>query len=201
MDREIALEDRHSGQFVPARLIERIDVNYARHADDLWRTFEAAEVAQATARGVVLPPQQHSHWRWEKKVTIVGHLLPYPTLAVECNGDPQGLMLLETDGKFAEAPGQSGKPLVYVVFLATAPWNLPTVVKRPRFRGVGTGLMRAAIEVSIDLDFKGRIGLHSLHQSESYYEALGMTALGRDPKKENLNYYEMTPEQATAFLR
>lgn len=199
-EREVALEDRLSGQFVPAKLLERIDVAYARRTDDLWVTFLAAEAAKLQVNGVTLLPPQHSHWRWGRKVAIVAHLLPYPTLAIEFEGDAQGLMLLETDGKFGLLPAQIGKPLVYVVFLATAPWNLPAVVQRPRFRGVGSVLMRAAVEMSVDLGFKGRIGLHSLPQSEKFYEGIGMTALGRDLDKENLNYCEMTPEQAMAFL-
>jgi GNAT superfamily N-acetyltransferase len=201
MDGEIALEDRHSGQFVPAALIERVDVAYARRTDDLWVTFLAAEVAKAQTEGVALQLPEHAHWRWETKVAIIQHLLSYPTLAIEFEGDAQGLMMLKTDGEFARLPVQSGKPLVYVVFLATAPWNLPMVVRRPRFRGVGTVLMRAAVEMSVDLGFKGRIGLHSLPQAEPFYENLGMTAGGCDPDKENLNYCEMTPEQAAAFLR
>lgn len=201
MDREVALEDQHAGQFVPAQLLERIDVAYARRTDDLWLTFYAAEIANAQASGHVLTPPQHAHWRWERKVAIVGHLLPYPTLAIEFEGEAQGLMLLETDSKFARLPGQIGKPLVYVVFLAAAPWNLPALVRRPRFRGVGTMLMRAAVEMSVELGFKGRVGLHSLLQSERFYECLGMTTLGHDPDKENLTYHEMTPEQAAAFLR
>lgn len=174
---------------------------YARRADDLWVPFLAAEVAKAQANGVELSLPQHANWRWEKKVAIVGHLLPYPTLAVEFESDAQGLMLLETDGKFGRLPTQSSKPLVYVVFLATAPWNLPAIVQRPRFRGVGTMLMRAAVEMSVELGFKGRIGLHSLPQAESFYETLGMTAVERDVDKENLIYCEMTPERAAAFLR
>lgn len=201
VNREVALEDRHSGQFVRALLIERIDVAYARRTDDLWVTFLAAEVAKAQAAGITLPLPQHAHWRWERKVAIVGHLLPYPTLAVEFEGDAQGLMLLETDGKFGRLPGQTGRPLVHVVFLATAPWNLPAIVQRPRFRGVGTILLRAAVEMSLDLGFKGRIGLHSLPQSEAFYASLGMIGMGQDPDKENLTYFEMAPAQAEAFIR
>lgn len=201
MRREVALEDRHAGEFVAATLIDRIDAAYARRADDLWLTFLTAEIAKAHASGSPLQVPEHAHWRWERKVATVGHLLLYPTSAVEFEGDAQGLMLLKTDGEFARSPGQVGRPLVYVVFLATAPWNLPAVVARPRFRGVGTMLLRAAVESSVDLGFKGRLGLHALPQSEAFYAGIGMTEWGHDPQKENLNYFEMTPEQAAAFLR
>jgi GNAT superfamily N-acetyltransferase len=201
MRREVVLEDRHTGNYVAATFLDRIDATYARHADDLWLTFLAAEMAKAHASGSPLAVPEHAHWRWERKVATVGHLLLYPTSAIEYDGDAQGLMLLKTDGEFARSPGQVGRPLVYVVFLASAPWNLPTVVARPRFRGVGTMLLRAAVETSVNLGFKGRIGLHALRQSEAFYASIGMTVWGQDPKKENLNYFEMTPEQVAAFLR
>ncbi|QNP41726.1 GNAT family N-acetyltransferase [Lysobacter solisilvae (ex Woo and Kim 2020)] len=199
--REIALEDLHAGQFVRATLLDRIDVEFAGRADDRWLTFTAAEVAQARAEGKELSPPQHLHWRWQRKVDAARNLLPYPTMAIECEGDAQGLMLLKTDGEFGRLPAQAGKPLVYVVFLATAPWNLPAIVDRPRFRGVGHTLMRAAVELSQELGFKGRVGLHSLSQAEAFYERLGMTLLDRDIDKENLRYCEMTQESAEALLR
>jgi hypothetical protein len=60
--------------------------------------------------------------------------------------------------------------------------------------------MRAAVEASIDLEFKGRIGLRALSKAEPFYERHGMTCLGRDIDDPN-KYYEMTPEQAQAFLK
>lgn len=198
---EVALEDRHAGRIIPATLIERIDIAYARRTDDLWLTFLAAEVSKAQAENRPLVHPEHAHWRWEHKVTLAGHLLAYPTLAIEFEGDAQGLMMLKTDGEFARLPGEMGKPLVYVVFLATAPWNLPSVVMRPRFRGVGTVMLRSAIEISFELGFKGRLGLHSLSQSEHFYTRSGLTELGNDLEKENLSYFEMTPAQASAFIR
>lgn len=198
---DAALEDRRASCVVPATLIDRIDVAYAKRVDDLWLTFLTAEMAEAEAAGTPLVLPEHAHWRWTRKVELTVHLLPYPTLAIECEGQPQGLMTLKTDGETARLPNEQGKPLVYVVFLASAPWNLPAVVARPRFRGAGTTLLRAAIETSLDLGFKGRIALHSLSKAETFYARSGMTALGKDPKKENLEYFEMTSVQAMAFIR
>lgn len=39
----------------------------------------------------------------------------------------------------------------------------------PRLRGVGTALVTAAVALSEDEGFKGRIGLHSLPQAEDFY--------------------------------
>jgi hypothetical protein len=67
---------------------------------------------------------------------------------------------------------------------------------------VGSLLVRAAIELSREEGFKGRIGLHSLPQSNAWYANMcGMTDLGADPGySHQLRYFEMTPEQAEAFL-
>jgi hypothetical protein len=48
--------------------------------------------------------------------------------------------------------------------------------------------------------FKGRIGLHSLPQADEFYRLRGMTDLGTDQTNQNLRYFEMTAEQARAFL-
>ena len=189
-----------SGEFIDAQLTERVDIDFARRADTNWQAFFAAEMAKATNAGNLIAVPEHDHWRWELKVAATAHLLSYPTFGLECDGDVQGLMLLQTDGEFCRLSESTGSPLVYVMFLASAPWNVPPMVPQPRFRGVGTLLMRAAVEASIDLGFKGRVGLHSLHRSESWYDRIGMTDLGSDGKKQGLKYYEMNAAAAAAFL-
>lgn len=67
--------------------------------------------------------------------------------------------------------------------------------------GVGSILMHAIVELSKEQEFKGRVGLHSLPQANSFYaNTCGMTDLEIDPAKEGLHYFEMTPEQAEAFI-
>ena len=55
--------------------------------------------------------------------------------------------------------------------------------------------------LSEELEFHGRIGLHSLPQANGFYaDTCGMTDLGADPDYEGLRYFEMTPEDAQAFI-
>lgn len=61
-------------------------------------------------------------------------------------------------------------------------------------------LLTAAIALSYEEGFKGRIGLHSLPQADAFYRRIGMTDLGPDPACQNLRYFEMTVEQARAFF-
>lgn len=196
----VFLRRNATGELVEAILHERVDVAYARRADHAWLTFLAAAEAKANTEGVTFAHQEHGHWKWEAKVAYSERLLSCPTLAIECEGETQGLMLLKTDGHFAMLAPDKDKPLVYITYLATAPWNLPSVVGKPRFSGAGSVLMAAAIHMSLEAEFNGRLGLHSLPQAERFYDCNGFVALGADPKKENLKYYELGAEAAAAFL-
>jgi hypothetical protein len=111
----------------------------------------------------------------------------------------QGLMLV-SDFRSVRLQVQFGKPIVYVEFVATAPWNRPEVQKPPKYRGVGTVMVAAAIELSCGLDYRGRIGLHSLPAAAPFYrDKCGLIELGRDAEHPNLTYFEMTENQAQKF--
>lgn len=196
----VFLRRNDTGGLVDATLRVRIDGAYARQVDDTWLTFLAAAEAQALAQGKQLAHLEHGHWNWEAKVADSARLLSCPTLAVECEGETQGLMLLRTDGNFAQLPSEKGKPLVYVIYLAAAPWNLAAIVEKPRFSGLGNVMLNAAVQFSLEVEFKGRIGLHSLPQAEGFYERNGFQDLGVDSDKEHLKYYELSPEAAARFL-
>lgn len=119
---------------------------------------------------------------------------------VECGVDMQGLMLVSTAGHPCRIPEQRGKDQVYVEFVATAPWNWPELVAEPRYGLVGRVLIATAVNLSVAEGFRGRIGLCSLPQAETFYaNNCGMTDHGIDAK-ERLRYFEMTPDQAAAFL-
>ncbi len=111
----------------------------------------------------------------------------------------QGLAQINLTKSCCE-PSQAGRPLVYLDYLEVAPWNRPELGITPRLRGTGSALVTAAIALSDEEGFKGRIGLHSLPQADSFYRKIGMTDLGHDPAYQNLRYFEMTAEQAHAFL-
>lgn len=167
-----------------------------------WKPLIEARVQDLTRQGIPRDQwPQHAHWDWEMKAGYVAGLLAYQMLGIECEGEMQGLMLIGTAGKLCRIAVQTGKQLVYVHFLATAPWNDRDFTPDPRYGGVGKIFLASAIQLSIDNGFKGRIGLHSLPQAEAFYSGCGMTDVGPDPSPgaQNLRYYEMTPEQAQAF--
>ena len=83
---------------------------------------------------------------------------------------------------------------------STAPWNRAKLVKDPRYKGVGIALLGTAISKSVELGFSGRIGLHSLQQSESWYQGIEeLTDVEYDTAKK-MRYFEMTEAGATSFF-
>lgn len=145
---------------------------------------------------------QSRHWNWRQKAAVMQNLLANPGFSVMCGGMTQGMMFVDLAAHRCELPEQAGKHLVYVDFLENAPWNRKELLfDPPSYRGVGSLLMRAAIELSKAEGFKGRLGLHALPQAEKWYAgSCGMTDMGVDKNKDGLRYFEMTVAQAEAFI-
>lgn len=94
-------------------------------------------------------------------------------------------MLVNLTKLTARLPSHRGKDLAYIEFVSTAPWNRPEISGIQQFHGVGLNMVRAAIELSRNEGFYGRIGLHSLPQAATFYSGIcGMSELGADR-----NYY------------
>jgi hypothetical protein len=144
---------------------------------------------------------QSRHWNWRQKSTALLGFLAHQGFSVVCNGMTQGMMVVDTTLHRCRIPEQEKKELVYVEFIENAPWNRPELRDPPLYRGVGSILLRAAIALSQEMEFKGRIGLHSLPQANGFYaNHCGMTDLGLDEAHQGLRYFEMTAEQADAFI-
>jgi hypothetical protein len=194
---------RADGQSVEGALLDAITEQQMVDWEDHWIPARNANKVRLKTAGVdrALWPQSN-HWDWRQKASAFIGNLATPGFSVVCEGMTQGMMFLDTLPS-ARLQSQAGKPMVYVSYLEVAPWNrrdVPGDVQR--FRPVGAILMRAAIAYSREQGFKGRIGLHSLPQSNDWYaNKCGMADLGMDAGCQNLRYFEMTPEIADAFER
>jgi len=197
----VFLTDRQTGKSVEAELVETISEADLRAFEIEWKPLTVAKIREMMARGISPADwPENWHWQWRDKVNAISGLLAFQTFALRCEGKLQGLMQLNTSRYRCRVPEQAGKDLVYIDYVETAPWNRRAIVDAPRFGGVGTIMIRAAIEVSRDQEFRGRIGLHSLPSAEAFYaKACGMTDLGLDGTYEGLRYFEMTSVQADAF--
>lgn len=197
----VHLLDLHSGQGVEAELIDSIGEQQLIDWETKWQPALFDTLKRLAEQGVprALWPQSR-HWDWPRKVAEVKGLLAFRGLSLISEGVTQGLMRVDLN-QVGRDSSQLGKPLVYVDYLEAAPWNRPDCSDAPRFRGIGSALMTAAILLSQEEGFHGRVGLHSLPQSERFYrDSCRMIERGPDPEYDNLVYFEMTSEQATAFL-
>lgn len=167
-----------------------------------WQPILIAAIKDLSRRGVARAQWPQSwHWDWRAKIAQMEGLIAFKGFSVICADVTQGLMRVDLNG-LGRAPGQEGKPLVYVDYLEVAPWNRMDMGQTPRYKGVGTALLSAAVALSVEEDFRGRIGLHSLPQADRFYrDRCNMIDLGPDSGVQGLRYFEMTPEQARIFLK
>lgn len=197
----IYLLETAGGTGVEAELRDAIEATHLQDWKAHWQPALLAILQEMERQGAPRSQWPQSwHWNWEAKSVQVEGLLAFRGFSVVSGGLTQGLMRVDLN-RSAREPSQAGKPLVYVDYLEVAPWNRPELGQHPRFKGIGTALISAAVALSEDEGFKGRIGLHSLPQADAFYrDRCGMSDLGPDAAYQNLRYFEMTPEQARAFL-
>ena len=201
----IHVVDWTNKELVEAELFDEVTVEHFIETQREWRpvVVEAAKrIVQSELPREAVP--RHFHWDWTSKEADL-RMLAYCFYGISVRGKLQGLMKLESIGRSGKVASQRGKPLIYVDYLETAPWNIKNLMQAlgriPEFGAVGTRLIEAAVRKSIDEGFKGRVALHSLSASERFYlDVCGLTAVGRDATKQNLLWCEFTPEQAERFL-
>jgi hypothetical protein len=196
---QVVLWNPAANTFTAAELWDAITDVQVSDWEKLWKP--GAQDLRRQIRELDLDPDAKvvtSYWNWDEKAEAIDGLLSSAAFSVVAEGVTQGMMILDYLPS-CQLPEQKGKPLVYVSYVEVAPWNqTPVASIVPRFTGVGSLLMRAAIEASRANEFAGRVGLHSLQRSESWYrDKCGMTDLGQ--QRHGLRYFEMTPEQADAF--
>jgi hypothetical protein len=193
---------RSDRSLVDAALVSELSPNDLVIVEDEWsvdRTQIQRDILQA---GV--PPQnrpQSLHWRWNNKAPAL-NALAMSGFGITCEGRWQGVMLTKTIPHVARLRPDQGKPLVYLDYLETAPWNwnIPELGQPGRFAAVGSVLFWRAVKQSEEEGFHGRVGLHALPQAVSFYERLGMTPFGPDPAKSGLPYFELSRQGAQKVL-
>lgn len=212
------LKEAASGRIVPATLHDELTLDDLFDAEAAWagpRVRLLQKVSQARLSSQQRP--QSLHWSWARKAAALEPLRlsafgDSRLFGIRCEEQWQGILWAEiydhNDREHTCRLGSQGRPLVYVPFVETAPWNwdvppLPPEagsVQRRRFKGLGFQLMECAVRWSQQLDMKGRIGLHALPQADRFYQECGMTDLGPDQTHKGLVYFEFTEEQAKRFV-
>jgi hypothetical protein len=191
------MRNRLTGEPEAASIFQGLDEKNFHDFEAVWkpelvkRAREFATWAKQAEGNV-----QDAHWDWVGKAK---NEAVYESFAIECDSMTQGLMLIATAPHFARLKSQHGLDLCYIELIATAPWNRPKFSKAPKYKGAGRALLATAISWSAELELKGRIGLHSLPESESWYDEQGMQRCGFDGDKK-MEYFEMTEEDAGKYL-
>jgi len=195
------IKNRHTNKYEDAELFSMIDINNVNDFELEWKPL--LEERKNNLKGEETTESaniQDAHWDWSTKAQVYNKRLDYNSFAIECSGKTQGLMFVKNVA-YAREKSQLGKFIIHIVLVSTAPWNRNGFTNTPLYKGIGPLFLGAAISLSMSEQCEGRVGLHSLPQSESWYnDVCCMTNLGPDPKCQNLKYFEMTPEQAQAYI-
>jgi hypothetical protein len=206
LKQSVTIIENASGEPIAAEMYDEVTLDDFLETQREWRPFVSKAAIALVRQGSTELIPQHLHWDWTSKAAQLD-LLATSFIGLRIGTQLQGIMKLQLVGDFCRARlrEQKGKLLVYVDYLEVAPWNLRPLMtslgRDPRYNGIGSRLIRYAVERSVEEDFAGRIGLHSLPLSEPFYVgACGMTAVGRDPSKQNLLWCEYTPQQASDFI-
>jgi len=195
------LKNRHSGDYEEASLYSPISENNVSDFENTWKPAMQDRLNDLKPGETVASVNlQDHHWKWREKSEHFNKRLDHNTYSVECAGETQGLMFAQNIS-FAKEPSQLNQFIVYIEMISSAPWNRHGFSENPKYQGVGPLLVGTAISLSDSLGYGGRIGLHSLPQTESWYRYIGMTDIGPDMKYHNqLRYFEMTPQQAQSYI-
>jgi GNAT superfamily N-acetyltransferase len=190
-----------NGELVEALLHLGVTPEQLAKAESKWKPARYQAVLDLLGAGT--PREQipeHWHWDWATKVGQAG-TIGVRLFGVECEGDWQGLMMTTTIGHEARLAPDAGKPIVYVKYIESAPWNVKSMTASPKFSAVGARLIEAAVRQSIDEGHGGRVGLHSLPNAQRFYEKLWFVNLGLDAAVEDLAYYELTAAASLKILK
>ena len=171
---ELVQLNQADGEVVTA-LICPMTQQHLNDFDSLWQSW------------LVSLNAEDAFWDWVRKKRLALADNRYEAYALELDGLTQGLIWFET--QWHRSQWSVGQPLVYVEALASAPWNRRSLDPQPWLRGVGSALLEFARRRSLDLGYGGRLGLHALPGSESFYESRNLLNLGYDSDREMV-YFE-----------
>jgi hypothetical protein len=190
-------------ELVEADLMDGLTLDEVAAVDDLWDGPLLDLVTKFTAAGLwtdKLPPSWA--WSWRTKMEIEASL-EWCFLGITYNGTMQGMLVVDT---FKEPCYHCNGGLgLYVCYIAAAPWNLGfylnQIGERPVFDDIGTVLLGVAAQKSQECGCEGRLILHAIKESESFYLKRGMINTGSDNRHpQQLTRFELSNDLARVYL-
>lgn len=173
------------GQAARASVSSIQDVAYLRSVTSVWNTWSLEHGR----------PTSQFNWVSVFNFDIATNAL---TLVLDVRGAAQTLMHVRV-GHIVRCDAGARRPLVYVGFLETAPWNRSRSADR-QFRGLGPIMLGIACELSFQAGHEGRIGLHSLETAEEFYRKFGFRSVDC-PNEFHELYLELDEPAAQAMCR
>lgn len=173
----------------------QIETGAGAFVSGLVRTMSQIHLVQIETiwQGMLRETQQPDmDWSWAYKLRLAARESRFEAYVIEIDQLAHGVMLLETEWHRSQLDGQGEErlPLVYVEYLASAPWNRRVIEDPPYFVGIGRTLLMFARQRSVELGYGGRLGLHSILESEAFYHRQEMPDYGADADKDGLVYFE-----------
>ena len=197
--RPVTILDHAKKQVVEAELLDGLVPEDLMLIEEDWRPKRIELLRQLLRANIANERRPQSlNWNWRSK----SHHLQFQGTtgyAIVYDERWQGAMLCKSDSHLSRLSQRQEEPLIYVEFLEVAPWNwaVSVVEQSPEYGRIGRQLFAAAVRQSFDAGYNGRVGLHALPQSCSFYgDVCGMISLGQDDDADELEYFELHPHQA-----
>jgi hypothetical protein len=126
----IQIIDAQTGAPVDAEIFDEVALAHFMETQAEWRPVilaAARALSQQPNQGFLIP--RHFHWDWTRKEAEL-KLLAVKFYGLACEGKLQGIMKVETVAHACRLPEQQGKPLVYIDYVESAPWNIKKLMGR-----------------------------------------------------------------------
>lgn len=207
------IESPEYGKPLRVELVEDLDEDHVAYIEEQWAPIAQRQYNLALLEFFTSPEAQRSfelfremqgrlgipdkHWNWRQKASYAPGTNRRVYGLLNAEHVEAAMVLL-----FGEQSRETGSaaPIIYVDYVAVAPWNRAAIQNPERFRKLGTIMLGAAVEMSRALGMNGRCGLHSLPSSEGFYRRIGMKDMDIDPDYHNLRYFEFDAGSAMKFL-
>jgi len=135
------------------------------------------------------------HWNWVKKALFY-NTSEYNWFFLKTSDGVQGTCVTYHPKKSVFQRVN----IFYIHYIACAPWNRESPLHIRKFKGIGTEILKQVQYFFLkNHHYTHGFNLHSLQQSQGFYEFIGMKSI---PEYDNENgfFYEMSKENAILFL-
>lgn len=193
-----------SGETVNYSVTLGWDLVASKECDDYWthhniqllEFIEAQNYSEDELKRVLDSIQTEDfHWDWCSK-SLAYRTVEYKWFYLYANNEPQAACVIYQPKISAVQNGN----IFYVEFVAVAPWNRKCAIRERKYYGVGTKILKAALEYAVNqLGLLPGFSLHSLPQAQAYYKKLKMENI-KLHDKDNLLYFELPNKEASELL-